>query len=82
MATTFQSETLRIVEDVARDVVAPEAASVDLEARWPEVSIRALQNAGLGGLVAPTASGGLGLGLLAVAKSCEVLGKDCGSTAL
>jgi alkylation response protein AidB-like acyl-CoA dehydrogenase len=71
-----------MVENVARDVVAPEAASIDADARWPERSIRALQGAGLGGLVAPTSSGGLGFGLLAVAQSCEALGKVCGSTAL
>lgn len=82
MVTAAHSETLGVINDVARDVIAANAASVDEEARWPEESMRALQSAGVGGLVAPVSSGGLGFGLLALAQSCEMLGKVCGSTAL
>lgn len=67
---------------IAREVTAPHACVVDREGRWPEASIRALQKAGLGGLVVPKANGGLGFGLLALARVCEIIGKECASTAL
>jgi alkylation response protein AidB-like acyl-CoA dehydrogenase len=79
---SFHSQTLNLVREIATDVVAPEAERADQDAQWPEKSIRALQSAGLGGLVAPASSGGLGFGLLAVAQSCEEIGKYCASTAL
>jgi alkylation response protein AidB-like acyl-CoA dehydrogenase len=75
-------DVLAVVGDLADDVVAPEAEEVDRAARWPERCLRALQGAGLGGLVVPTESGGLGHGLLALARVCEVLGARCASTAL
>ncbi len=69
-------------EEVARDVAAPAAAETDRDARWPEAALRALQDAELGGLVVPEEHGGLGHGLVAVARVGEVLGKACTSTAL
>lgn len=71
-----------LVSKITRDVTAPDAPVVDREGRWPEPSIRALQKAGLGGLVVPKANGGLGFGLLALAQVCEIIGKQCASTAL
>lgn len=73
---------LQRVEVVAREVVAAESPAVDRDCRWPEASLRALQRAGLGGLIIGRDCGGLGQGLLAVAKTCEILGKRCGSTSL
>ena len=70
------------VQEIAKDVVAPNAVAIDKEARWPEPGIRAMQRAGFGGLVVPTASGGGGHGLLALAKVCELLGQECASTAI
>lgn len=75
-------EVLRTADQVAREVLAPQAARVDGEGRWPEAGLRALQAAGLGGLVVPTACGGQGLGLVALAQTCEVLGRACASTAI
>ena len=68
--------------EIARTVVAERSDAVDEEARWPEENFRELQRAGLGGLVVPTRDGGLGLGLLAVARSCEELGRICPSTGI
>ncbi|NKE70456.1 acyl-CoA dehydrogenase family protein [Candidatus Manganitrophus noduliformans] len=76
------SEILRRTEEIAREVVAPSAEAVDREGRWPEANLRALQQAGLGGLVIPRESGGLGQGLFALARVCETLGRVCGSTAM
>jgi alkylation response protein AidB-like acyl-CoA dehydrogenase len=73
---------LDTAQQVAHDVLGPRAEEVDREGRWPEQGIRALQRAGLGGLVAPAAAGGAGLGLGALARVCEVLGAACGSTSL
>ena len=68
--------------EVAREVAAPQAEAVDADARWPEASLRALQEAGLGGLVVPERTGGLGHGLSALAQVCEILATACASTAM
>jgi len=68
--------------EVAEDVLAPDAQGVDREARWPEEGIRALQAAGLGGLVVPVDLGGCGHGLSALAQVCEIIGGRCASAAL
>lgn len=70
------------VREVVDEVVAEEAEVVDREGNWPEASIRALQAAGLGGLVAPRESGGLGQGLYALIRVCEAIGQACASSAL
>ena len=68
-------------QEVAREVIARQVERTD-SGVWPEVSIRALQAAGLAGLVVPREYGGSGLGLRAVAGVCEIIGQVCGSTAL
>lgn len=70
------------VGEIQRDVVAGESLAVDRECKWPVLGLRAMQQAGLGGLVIGRDSGGLGHGLLALAQVCEILGQACGSTAL
>jgi len=74
--------TLYKVQEIAKDVVAPNAVAIDAQASWPEPGIRAMQQAGFGGLVVPVAYGGHGHGLLALAKVCELLGQECASTAI
>lgn len=68
-------------EKVAAAIAAPMADRTD-SGVWPEEAIRALQAAGLAGLVAPRPLGGAGLGLRGLAAVCEVLGRVCASTAL
>ncbi len=68
--------------EVTRDTIAPDAEGVDSDGRWPEAGIRALQEAGLGGLVVPRQHGGAGHGLVALAQVCEIIGRECPSTAL
>ena len=70
------------VSEIASAVTAADAERVDREAIWPERSVRALQDAGLGGLVIPSDEGGLGFGLFALARACEILGEQCASSAL
>ncbi len=55
---------------------------MDKEARWPEQSMRRLQQAGLGGFVVPQESGGMGEGLLGLASACEILGEESASAGL
>ena len=70
------------VQKIAREVVAP-TVDFDFEnVTWPEEGIRALQKEGFGGLVVPTLYGGLGSGVLTLAKVCEILGQECASTAI
>ena len=69
-------------QEIAKDVVAPNAPEADQYARWPEPGIRAMQREGLAGLVVPATYGGQGQGLLALARVCETLGQECASTAI
>lgn len=73
---------LEQTREIPREVVAAEAERSDRQGAWPAAGIRALQQHGLAGLVIPETSGGLGQGLLALAQVCEILGYECGSTAL
>jgi alkylation response protein AidB-like acyl-CoA dehydrogenase len=69
-------------QKVAREVVAPNVDLLGDNVKWPEKAMRALQEEGLGGLVIPTLYGGLGSGVLTLAKVCEILGQECASTAI
>ncbi len=74
--------TLLRVREIAKEVVAPHSSQVDEKGEWPVPGIRALQDAGLGGMVVPQAYGGCGYGLLSLVKVCEILGQECASTAI
>lgn len=66
---------------VAADVAAVLVPRTDTGV-WPAEALRGLQEAGLGGLVAPASVGGAGLGLRALAGVCEAVGRICASTAI
>lgn len=76
------AEVIEKAADVTSKVLARQCDRIDREGLWPEAGLRALQQAGLGGLVVPEAHGGLGHGLLALAQVCETLGRECASTAM
>ncbi len=67
---------------VAVEVLRPEARSVDEEREWPESGIRALQDTRLTALTIAKSQGGLGYGLLGLARVCEELGRECASTSI
>jgi alkylation response protein AidB-like acyl-CoA dehydrogenase len=67
---------------IALGVTAREAEAVDREFRWPEATMNAIKEEGLGGLVVPPRYGGLGLGLRAQTEACEILGRECASAGL
>lgn len=68
--------------EISRSIAAPQAELTDREARWPRGPLRALQEAGLGGLSVPVEAGGQGQGLRLLVEVCEVLANGCSSTAL
>jgi alkylation response protein AidB-like acyl-CoA dehydrogenase len=74
-------EIARRVESVL-PVLRANAAESDRIGRFPEENIAALRDAGLLGLVVPTAYGGLGGGLRDLAAAAFALGTACPSTAL
>jgi alkylation response protein AidB-like acyl-CoA dehydrogenase len=73
---------LNRVQEIATDVVAPHSTETDELARWPEASLRAMQDAGFGGLVVPEKFGGKNCGLYVLTKTCEILGRECASSAI
>lgn len=73
---------LAAAEAVSNDVIAPRAAAVDRDGRWPAEGLRALCDAGLGGVTVPRQLGGHGQGLLGVAVLTEAIGRACASTAM
>ncbi len=68
--------------DIARSVTAVHAAADDLEARWPAETMAALAEAGLMGLVAPRAVGGLEAGMLGLTTVSEALARESASAGL
>ena len=70
------------VRQIGRDVIAPAAAAVDRDARFPREAIDALRDLELLSAYVPVELGGMGLGITEIARLCEVLGAYCGSTAM
>ena len=77
-----ETEALARAREVAKTVLARQAEEVDREGRWPAESLRALLDAGLGGLTAPIAAGGSGFGMAMLGQVCEILGRECASSAI
>lgn len=69
-------------EGVAEKTIAPAAAAVDREARFPRENIDALRSAGLLKLVSGKDAGGHGLGLRAAVAIAERIARECPSTAM
>ncbi|WMJ72164.1 acyl-CoA dehydrogenase family protein [Cytophagaceae bacterium ABcell3] len=70
------------VRSIANGVIAEESKEVDLNYKWPEESLKAIQGAGLGGLVVSKDLGGHGLGLYSIIKVCELIGEKCASASM
>lgn len=74
-----QKEIVERSREIARSVVASEVEVCDKNYIWHEKGIRAMQGAGLAGLVVDPRYGGLGRGLRGLAEICEVLGYESAS---
>jgi alkylation response protein AidB-like acyl-CoA dehydrogenase len=70
------------IDKVCTETVAPEAATVDQDAVFPDRSLKALAAAGLLGAVSAPEVGGLGLGFRGAAAIVGRLAQECGSTAM
>jgi acyl-CoA dehydrogenase len=75
-------ELTRRLHEIGRDVVAPHAAAVDRDARFPHEAFAALKAERLLSCFVPEAYGGMGLHFSELTRLCEVLGLYCGSTAM
>ena len=70
------------VRDLAQALIAPGAAEIDRESRFPDEHLRALAQIGALGLLVPREQGGVGAGLVALADACEAVGGVCASTGM
>lgn len=70
------------VRRIVVEEVAPRAAEVDREHRFPHEGYQALARDGLAGLTSPTSLGGSGHGTLAYTVAMEEIAAGCGSTSL
>lgn len=68
--------------EVTESVIAPNAAAVDRDRRFPRQGLNALSAAGLAGLLAPQQYGGLGGSLSDLVRVMMEVGRGCGSTAM
>lgn len=73
---------LEKVSRIANEVVMQEGEKADREGVWLPETMMALKKEKITGLVVPKESGGLGLGLLAMVKTSEQLGKAYSSAGL
>lgn len=71
-----------MVRDFATKEIAPKAAEVDRNARFPEETFKALGKLDLLGLLVPTEYGGAGADYRSYAIAVEEIARACGSTGL
>jgi acyl-CoA dehydrogenase len=75
-------EFLQSVRRIADELAAPNADSVDREARFPRETIAALREERALSALIPVELGGGGVELRTVAAACFELGRRCGSSAM
>lgn len=68
--------------EISRDVLAPNAAAIDSESRFPRENLTVLGEAGILGLPVSEDHGGPGADLLTLVLVNEELGRGCASTAM
>jgi alkylation response protein AidB-like acyl-CoA dehydrogenase len=82
----FLTEEHHAIRDMVRDFatreIAPRAAEVDRNARFPEETFKALGQLDLLGLLVPAEYGGAGADYRSYAIAVEEIGRACGSTGL
>lgn len=73
---------LQKVHEIGREALAPHAADVDRNARFPREAFDAIKTAKLMSAYVPTEYGGMGLNLIQISEICEAFGHYCGSSAM
>ena len=80
---TEEHQSIReMIRDFATKEIAPKAAQVDREAKFPAETFKALGKLDMLGLLVPTEYGGAGLDYRSYAIAVEEIGRACGSTGL
>src|SRR4051812_41705198 len=79
-----ESEALigRTARDYARKRLAPAAAAIDEQERFPEAELRELAQLGMMGINVPAALGGAEAGAVAYAVALTEIARGCASTAV
>jgi alkylation response protein AidB-like acyl-CoA dehydrogenase len=80
--TPDQQSLVQKAATLADEAIAPHAAEVDANGRFPDEAMRALAAAGFHGLLIPTALGGLGQSPTVAAAVIEEIARRCASTAM
>lgn len=81
-ATEDFERLLQRAHALGKDVLAPCAAAVDRDARFPREAFDALKQAKFLSAYVPRDYGGMGLNVVEVARICDALGQYCGSSAM
>lgn len=77
-----QLDLLNKLAQLADEKIAPHAAEVDSEGRYPSEAMRALADAGFWGLTVSQDHGGMGHGLRMTAAAVDTIAQRCASTAM
>src|SRR5260221_6724842 len=75
-------EVLQQLDPLMREIIAPQAAQIDEQARYPRAALDALAAAGLLGLISASEVGGRGKGLAEAVQVIERIAQDCPCTAM
>ena len=75
-------DILGMLKDFAIKEVAPKAAEVDENERFPEETWHALAEMGMMGVAYPEEYGGAGMSYLTYIAACEELAKHCATTSV
>jgi acyl-CoA dehydrogenase len=70
------------VHEIGREIIAPQADSVDREARFPHEAFAMLKAQKLLSAYVPVEYGGMGLDVEQISRICEALGHYCASSAM
>lgn len=82
MTATDQDALHSAMSQISREVAAPAAHEVDVQARFPRESVDAMRRARLLGAAVPVELGGAGLGMAALGRLCAELAQACSSSAM
>ncbi|MDP8950039.1 MAG: acyl-CoA dehydrogenase family protein, partial [Actinomycetota bacterium] len=77
-----QTAVIGEVRRVAEESIAPHAADVDAQGRFPREAVDALAKAGLLGLTVPVEHGGMGQSIRVACAVLDEIAQSCASTAM
>jgi alkylation response protein AidB-like acyl-CoA dehydrogenase len=80
--TAEQQELVAMTRRLAREQIAPRAAAIDEEGKYPEDIFRVFKEAGLLGVGVPEAYGGAGMGTLGLCLAVEQVAQYCCASGL